>query len=203
MTESDTNVEFEDDFSDSDAGLVDASSVGEAVMFSADWTTETVLSQLRRKNIGINPRFQRRDAWPVAKKSKLIESLILGLPVPPIVLAEDRHQRGRYVVLDGKQRLLALLQFWGLGEGSKNAYRLSALDIRPDLAGQSIVDLDQDPAPTPTLIALLNQTIRTVVIRNWPSDEFLNLVFLRLNTGSTPLSPQELRHAISPGPFTD
>ena len=51
--------------------------------------------------------------------------------------------------------------------------------------------------------AFLNHTIRTVVIRNWPSIEFLHLIFMRLNTGSVRLSPQELRQAVVPGPFVD
>src|SRR6185437_15530778 len=51
--------------------------------------------------------------------------------------------------------------------------------------------------------AFLTHTIRTTVIRNWPSISFLHIVFQRLNTGSLKLSPQELRQAIAPGPFTD
>ena len=50
--------------------------------------------------------------------------------------------------------------------------------------------------------AFENQSIRTVIIRNWPNQNFLYTVFLRLNTGSLPLSPQELRQALNPGPFT-
>lgn len=53
------------------------------------------------------------------------------------------------------------------------------------------------------LNSLLNQPIRTVVIRNWSSIAFLHLVFLRLNTGSVKLSPQELRQALFPGPFSN
>ncbi|HET6293296.1 MAG TPA: DUF262 domain-containing protein [Kribbella sp.] len=187
------------------------SDIVSAVVTDTDWTTETMLSQLRRGNIKLNPRFQRRDAWDRTRKSRFIESLILGLPIPQLVLAEDKRRRGAFVVLDGKQRLLALRQF---AEGSQfggepdasgefRQLRLSGLDVREDLKGKTLQKLDSDAAHIDDLNAFLNQTIRTVVVRSWPNEAFLNLVFLRLNTGSVKLSPQELRQALHPGDFTD
>src|SRR5476651_6598 len=76
----------------------------QAVVWGTDWTTETILSQLKRGNIELNPAFQRRDAWGRAGKSKFIESLILGLPIPQIILAESKEKRGTFIVIDGKQR---------------------------------------------------------------------------------------------------
>ncbi len=196
-------VEVAEDPSDEAVDDLDPTKISEAVVFSADWTTETIVEQLRKENIGLSPRFQRRDAWSRARKSRLIESLVLGLPVPQIVLAEVAEQRGKYLVLDGKQRLLSLLQFWGLGVGPNNEFPLSGLEVRDDLKGKRYKQLVEDPAHADDLAALQNQTVRTVVIRNWPSQAFLHLVFLRLNTGSVGLSPQELRQALKPGPFTD
>jgi hypothetical protein len=174
-----------------------------AVVTGTDWTAETVVSQLRRGNIDLNPRFQRRDAWKTDRKSRLIESLILGLPVPQIVLAEAKDSRGRFIVIDGKQRLLTLLQFWGLGEGTSNGFALTGLGLRSDLNGRTFADFERDSALHPDLTALLNESVRTVVIKNWTDSSFLHTVFLRLNTGSVALSPQELRQALLPGPFTD
>jgi hypothetical protein len=193
---------FEDE-GDNGEYLGDYHRFSSAVVFGTDWTAETLVNQISRLNIAMNPRFQRRDAWDVGRKSRFIESLILGLPVPQIVLAEDQSSRGRYLVLDGKQRLLSLLQFWGLGTGSKNAYGLSGLDIRRDLTRCTRKDLETDPGLADDLRSLDNQPIRTVVIRNWPDQDFLHLLFLRLNTGSTKLSPQELRQALMPGPYSD
>ncbi|MFM5890715.1 MAG: DUF262 domain-containing protein, partial [Dolichospermum sp.] len=73
----------------------------------------TILDQLIRNNIQLTPRFQRRDAWDITLKSRFIESLILGFPVPQIVLAVNRQEKGKFIVLDGKQRLLTILQFYG------------------------------------------------------------------------------------------
>jgi hypothetical protein len=195
------NTEFIDE-GDAELRPAETEHFSEAVLHSADWTVETIVAQLTRGNIELNPRFQRRDAWSVSRKSGFIESLILGLPVPQIVLAEKKGQRGKYIVLDGKQRLLSLLQFTGNATGPNNSFRLTGLDARTDLARLSLDQL-RDAAFESDLNAFLNYTIRTVVIRNWPSYDFLHLVFLRLNTGSVKLSPQELRQAMFPGDFSD
>lgn len=151
----------------------------------------------------MNPKFQRRDAWNVRRKSLFIESLILGLPIPQLVLAEKRDQRSRFIVLDGKQRLLSVLQFTGNAVGRHNDFRLSGLNARTELNRKRFSQFEADIGLQDDLNALLNHTIRTVIIRNWPSTSFLHLVFLRLNTGSVRLSPQELRQALFPGQFSD
>ncbi|MBR8072652.1 DUF262 domain-containing protein [Burkholderia cenocepacia] len=198
----DHELEFSEE-PDASLNPEEATSFSEAVLHAADWTVETIVSQLGRGNIEMNPRFQRRDAWNVRRKSLFVESLILGLPVPQIVLAEKRGQRGKYLVLDGKQRLLTLLQFTGNAAGQHNGFRLSGLEAVPYLQRKNYNDLASDIDLEDDLNAFLNYTIRTVVIRNWPSYDFLHLVFLRLNTGSVKLSPQELRQAMFPGDFSN
>lgn len=112
---------------------------------------------------------------------------------------------GHFFVIDGKQRLLALRQFYaGQGEPEDADFdplRLSGLTILTDIKGFSIGDLESGRGHL--FDAFENHTIRTVVIRNWDSEDFLFTLFLRLNTGSVPLSPQELRQALVPGPFVD
>lgn len=194
---------------DDDEEPVELSDVTSAFVTDTAWTTETILSQMRRGNIQLNPRFQRRDAWDRSRKSRFVESLILGLPIPQLVLAEDKRRKGSFIVLDGKQRLLTLAQF-ATGssldsdpDGSLVRLRLGSLEVRPELQRLSLDDLESQVDRVDDLNSFLNQTIRTVVVRNWPDDAFLNLVFLRLNTGSVKLSPQELRQALHPGHFTD
>jgi Protein of unknown function DUF262 len=190
-------AEVPDDQEDeSDLQNLDSPETFEAVVSSTDWTTETVLKQIERGRLNLDPEFQRRDAWTRSRKSKYIESLITNVPVPQIVLAERKGERGSYIVLDGKQRLLALWQFAGMEEGDGDGFRLIGLELRSDLNGLRLKDL-----PTPDRDAFETQTIRTVVVSNWKTDDFLYLVFLRLNTGNVRLNPQELRQALHPGPF--
>ncbi|MEP0753346.1 DUF262 domain-containing protein [Trichocoleus sp. Lan] len=171
------------------------------VVAGTDWTTATIVDQLVRENIQLNPRFQRRDAWNIIRKSRFIESIILGFPIPQIVLASNEKQRGKFIVLDGKQRLLTILQFYGKSETQNNRFALKGLEFRPDLNGCKHEDIKNNPNFKSELDALDNQTIRTTLIRNWHTENFLYKIFLRLNVESTPLSPQELRQALHPGDF--
>ena len=172
------------------------------VVFTIDWSVGSLLDQLQRETIDLQPQYQRRDAWTQIKKSRLIESLILGLPVPQLVLAERPESKGSFIVLDGKQRLTALLQFTGGMPSSRyNAFRLRDLPVLTELNGVAFEHLSDAPQDNRHLNAFLNQPIRTIILRGWKSDELLHLVFHRLNSNVVPLSPQELRQALIRGPF--
>jgi hypothetical protein len=175
----------------------------QAVLWGTDWTVETIIAQMRRGNIDVTPQFQRRDAWSRHAKSSFIESLVLGLPIPQVVLAERKDQRGSFLILDGKQRLLSIMQFAGLAENSpSNSFGLAGLEVRTDLRRKKFTHFETRPELRADLNAFLSHTLRAVVIRNWPSMAFLHVVFHRLNSGSLKLSAQELRQALVPGPFT-
>ena len=176
----------------------------QAVIWGTDWTTDTIVNQLNKGNIDLNPKFQRREAWTGPRKSKFIESLILGLPIPQIILAERKEKKGTYIVIDGKQRLLSIRQFFSKpNDADFPQLKLTSLDSLNIINQHSFVDLQTNPGLEDYATAIENQTIRTIVIKNWPNEAFLYNVFLRLNTGSLPLAPQELRQALHPGPFID
>lgn len=196
-------VEGQDEGLD-DVADVSSITVHQSVVSGTDWTAETIISQIDKGNIQLNPRFQRRDAWENSRKSQFIESLILGLPIPQVVLAESPSKRGSYIVIDGKQRLLSIRQFAAhANDHTFVPLKLSGLTIREDLKGETLDTLRSDPARSDDVSAFENQPIRTVVIKNWGSENFLYQVFLRLNTGSVPLSTQELRQALHPGDFLE
>ena len=96
----------------SDQLAVNPNNISQAVIWGTDWTTETINTQMVKGNIDLTPKFQRRDAWNNNEKSCLIESLMLGIPVPPIILAESKTKRNTYIVIDGKQRLLSIRRFY-------------------------------------------------------------------------------------------
>lgn len=175
--------------------------ISKILVVATDWTTATILDQLVRENIQLNPRFQRRDAWDITRKSRFIESIFLGFPIPQIVLASQEKQRGKFIVLDGKQRLLTILQFYGRSETPNDSFALKNLEFRPELNGLTHEKIQNDILLNSVLDALDNQTIRTTLIRNWRTESLLYKIFLRLNLENTPLSPQELRQALHPGDF--
>lgn len=179
------NIEDEDDFGSKVAEYDNLS------LTASDWTIETLFGQIDKGNIELSPSFQRREVWDSKKKSLFIESLILGIPVPQIVIAQKKDRRGKYLVLDGKQRLLSIYEYY-LGE-----FQLSSLLLLEDLNGCEIDDLAESYRDR-----LDNSTIRTVRLSGWDSDSILYTIFHRLNTGSVQLNTQELRSALFPGPFT-
>ena len=195
FTDADINNEQEEDVAKS--GIV---SISQMAISGTDWTTETIVRQIEKGNIILDPDFQRREAWTATKKSRFIESLVLGFPIPQIVLAESRDKKGRFIVIDGKQRLLSLQQFMREDSSKADTLKLRGLEVKSELNGKTYKQMIDEGLDT-DIDALSNQPIRTVVVKNWPSVEVLYLVFLRLNTGSVKLSPQELRQALYPGEF--
>lgn len=138
--------------------------ISRIIVAGTDWTTATILDQLVRENIKLNPRFQRRDAWDITRKSRFIESIILGFPIPHLVLASNERERGKFVVLDGKQRLLTILQFYGRSETKNNGFTLKGLEFRSELNGMKYKDIESDLLSRSVLDSLDNQTIRTTLI---------------------------------------
>jgi hypothetical protein len=189
------NTESEDDLQ-----AIDPSLLGQAVVFGTDWTAATLIDQLRRGNIRLDPIFQRRDAWDMKRKSRFVESIVLGLPIPQIVLAEAKDDRGSFLVIDGKQRLLSLQQFAGI-DTNTTPLVLTGLKFRDELNTKTYDDFQNDTRLRNHRNAFDNQPIRTVVVKNWQKEDVLYLIFHRLNSETLPLSPQELRQALHPGPF--
>ena len=197
--EEDEALDYELEYNGNPKSVLDE--ISEIIVAGNDWTTATILEQLVRDNIQLNPRFQRRDAWDIIRKSRFIESIFLGFPIPDIVLASQDKKRGKFVVLDGKQRLLTILQFYGRSETPNDSFALKNLEFRPELNGCTHEALKNDLLHSSVLDALDNQTLRTTLIRNWHTESLLYKIFLRLNVENTPLSPQELRQALHPGDF--
>lgn len=185
------SIEFDlipDDQQEDEDDIQSQISFKDAVVLNADWTIETINIQINKGNIDLAPGFQRRSAWDDKRKSRLLESIIVGMPVPNIVLAENKDHRGKFIVIDGKQRLVSISEFFN------DKYKLKGLDIREDLNDKLFSEL-----PPEDKAYLENATLRSTIIRNWTDQNFLYAIFYRLNSGSLPLSPQELRKALIGG----
>lgn len=203
----DEDVELEtplpDDIPDEDqepAEDLTTDDLREVVTYTLDWSVQSILERIG-DTFDVNPGFQRRDAWTLSRKSSYIESVILGLPVPQIVLAEDSNQKGRFIVLDGKQRLVTLKQFAAPNEHYPS-FKLRGLQFADQLEGLSFDEMRGSLPGAEFADSFLAQPIRTVVVRNWGKPAVLYEVFIRLNQNSLPLSPQELRQALFPTAFT-
>ena len=173
------------------------------VVFSRDWTVETIVRQIEQGNIDLDPDFQRRNAWQDDRRSRLIESFVLNFPVPQVVLAEHPEKKKSFIVIDGKQRLMTIAGFY---LDSFRAYWnkpvMRGLKLLTKLNGMSIDDLRNSLIFKDELRQLENADIRTTVIADFEDDGTLYDIFYRLNTGSVPLSSQELRQVLHRGPFS-
>lgn len=141
----------------------------------------------------LRPEYQRRLRWNEKKKSQLIESFIMNVPVPPVFLFEA--SLGEFEVMDGQQRLSAIVDFL------QNRFELTGLEVWPPLNGRRFDDL---PA---TLKRALNRskisaiTLSAEGVTAEASIDLRTQVFERLNTGGERLNAQELRNSIYGGPF--
>jgi predicted nuclease with TOPRIM domain len=153
-----------------------------------DPDVQTILGQLDDRTLILNPDFQRLSVWKRPRQSRLIESLLLNIPVPPCYFAEDVE--GTRVVVDGQQRLRAIEEF------QKGQYKLTGLEVRDDLNGKRWVDLDPKDARR-----ILRRVFRTIVITHYSDPDIKFEIFRRLNTGGVPLTEQEIRNAIYRGSF--
>jgi len=202
------NTTFEDDLLDDledeihgDINIPD--SLGPLVVSSRDWTVETVVRQIAQGNIDLNPKFQRRNAWNDGKRSGLIESLIWGVPVPEIVLAENPEKPRAYLVIDGKQRLLTLAGFFDPDIEYWKKPSLSGLKVFSELNGCSASALSEQPELAEYHRRLTNADIRCTVLSNYQNVDVLYEIFYRINTGSVRLGSQELRQVLHRGWFAD
>ena len=153
-----------------------------------------LLSMYENGEIVINPEFQRYFRWTDEQKTRFIESLLLGIPVPPIFVATNND--GIWELVDGLQRLSTFFSFVGVlkSRGEKkydNKWALQDGDRIDCMEGFTYDDLPQKYR------FALKRSVCRVEILNWNSSYDMRYeLFNRLNTGGTPLTNQEIRNCI-------
>ncbi|MBK8153854.1 MAG: DUF262 domain-containing protein [Saprospiraceae bacterium] len=165
------------------------------VRTNLDYSIDYLKSSLGT-SIDLEPQYQRRSRWDIKKRSLLIESLLLNIPIPPIFLFEIEY--GQYEVVDGRQRLETLKDYLD------NLFPLKNLTFWKELNGKRFKEL-------PVIIqrGLLRRTISATVLlaeTTRPDDSEIDVrmvLFNRLNTGGVQLNPQELRNALYDGHFNN
>ncbi len=156
---------------------------------SYDLSINTLLEQWDDETLVI-PEFQREYVWDDRRASRLIESLLLNIPIPVLYFAETED--ARYEVVDGHQRVRSVIRFL------KNEYPLRGLRIQDEFKG-----LRYHQLPLREQRFLRSRTMRAVIIAFESHANMKFEIFERLNTGAVALNAQEIRNAIYRGPLND
>lgn len=152
----------------------------------------SLIDQLENDEIDLQPDFQRvTDVWDNVKKSRLIESILLGLPLPSFYFSEDPVSQ-KLSIIDGLQRICAIRDFVLEKE---NPLKLEGLQFLKNFDGFTFSQLAR---PEVKRIKSLKITMNT--LRKGTPLDVKYIIFQRVNTAGVPLTPQEMRHALNQGP---
>jgi hypothetical protein len=136
------------------------------------------------------PDYQRELTWPDEHQSRFIESVLMGLPIPLLFLADVEKQEGRAEIVDGSQRVRTLARFM------KNELQLSGLKLLTELNGFTFADL-----PLIRQRRFGRHTMRMIELREGTDEDVRRDIFNRINTGSVKLTDMDQRWGANDGPF--
>jgi len=199
MTITDYELDIEDTFEEEEVYQT-----FDIATYPSDFTLKGIVNMWNDKGITI-PDFQREFVWSIKQASLLIESFLLGLPVPPVFFYIDENNSN--LVIDGQQRILSTVYFYNGyfgGEnkkGKKQVFRLSGLSSKSPYYKKAYSDLNESDQRK-----LNNTVLRAINIRQLsPIGESTSMyhIFERLNTGGTPLKSQEIRNVVFRGEFVN
>lgn len=168
-----------------------------------------IMNLYEQSELIIRPEYQRLFGWTNTQKTLLIESILMGIPIPPIFVAEDED--GIWELVDGLQRVSTIISFFGKLNSdlvqkhevsdvvedlvsNSNNWELEAGDIIKDLEG-----FDVNTLPQKYKLNIKRAVCRVEILRGESNTSLKYELFKRLNSGGTKLTPQEIRNAVYRG----
>lgn len=167
-----------------------------------DMSVGELIRIYEKRELLINPVYQRSFRWDESRKTRFVESLILGIPIPPIFVFTDEN--GRWELIDGLQRLSTIFQFAGVllnpeGNALEPKFIPSGTKLIPSLnevVWESEAD-DQEGLPLAVRLDVERVRIRVEILKRESDGRAKFELFQRLNSGGAELSPQESRNCVA------
>lgn len=167
-----------------------------------DMSIGEVMNLYRDNELTINPEYQRLFRWDQTRKTRFIESLLLGIPIPPIFVVQD--EKGVWELIDGLQRLSTVLEFSGILKNKAGELIapsvLEGTTFLPHLAGKRWEPLLEEPDTgigKAQQLQIKRARLRVEILKKESDPNAKYELFQRLNTGGTRLSPQEVRNCVA------
>jgi len=200
LLENENTIGIENNEDDSSADPFDPDEIS---INTKTFTMDACIRRLIQGTIILNPDFHRQEIWTIDKKSRLIESLMLKIPIPMFYVSSD--EMSNLTVVDGLQRFSTIRDFI-LGtkyletkdeDERGNGFRLSDLEFWKEYEGKNFKEL-----PTHIVNRILDTEFTFTIISPGTPEEVRRNIFKRINTGGLPLSSQEIRNALYIGQST-
>jgi hypothetical protein len=161
-----------------------------------------ILNLYRDGDLIINPAFQRLFRWEISQKSRFIESLLLGIPIPPIFVVQNDD--GTWELIDGLQRLSTVLEFVGVLRNKDDPSKLEPCSVLegtkflPDLSGKvwEPVNGQANGIGKAQQLQIKRARMRVEILKKESDQNAKYELFERLNTGGSKLSSQEVRNSV-------
>ena len=166
-----------------------------------DMSVGEIVNLYRDQEIIINPEFQRLFRWDISRKTRFIESLLLGIPIPPIFVYQNED--GIWELIDGLQRLSTIFEFMGIlkdNEGNiKDPSILDGTRFLPSLYGKrwDSSGEENDGIGKHNQLQIKRARLRVEILKQQSDPKAKYELFQRLNTGGASLSEQEVRNCIA------
>lgn len=158
---------------------------------------DVIIRRLKQGSIQLSPSFQRNEVWDVTRKSRLIESLLLNIPLPMFYVAAD--EEGNWEVVDGLQRLSTIRDFI-IGNKKGDKLQLKNLEfLNEKFKGKTFKEIECNPDEQKLVNGIYESEMRFTVINPGTPEAVKRNIFKRINTGGMPLTAQEIRHALYEG----
>jgi hypothetical protein len=192
------NIDIDSEFDDEDdSERLDLQDDQKKILWQAkDFSIREFLSMKNDRELILQPDYQRNYVATNKIASRLIESILLDVPIPVVFLAEEID--GSFSIIDGQQRLTTFISFLEEKFPNNKPFRLSSLKVFDNLNGKLFSDLSPEQQKK-----IRSTTIHSIIIKRESNPDIKFEIFERLNTGSTKLNDNEIRNNLYRGSYMD